>query len=238
MGRERHRPRRGNPGNPIVSGDSGTYAGPQGGARQAVYESGDLEAREYGVPQADVPGGKTHVVNPETIPERPPGVPERGADQHKYHGVEPLDDGFYETPSPHVARAPRPEPVPDSKFSQAVPVYIVEDADAPHVIRGANVEKITVVASATANEPTRICGLDPRREEVMLLADDGTHDVLFADTQATLIEGRGALLSHSATSYTRVATQDFLYAWSGSSTAAATLSVIIVTERAYQTGAL
>lgn len=229
--RHRSRPRRGAPGpDVLVTGDTGTTGGNQGGARtgsDVFMESGDLDSREYGVPQADLPGGKTHVVNPETHPERPPGVPIRPADTHKHHGV-PSDDGPYETPAPQVADSPRPAPVPKGP-QHVVPVTIVENPDKPRVIRRAIVEKITC-AEQDSGEPTRICGIDENRDEVMLLCSDASNDIRFAHDEATLIEERGALLSHTATSYTRVATQDFLYAWSASATATSELSVVIVTE--------
>ena len=53
------RPRRGRPGpDVLVEGDTGPRQ-PQGGARvrEVFRESGDLASREFGVPQADVPGG-------------------------------------------------------------------------------------------------------------------------------------------------------------------------------------
>ena len=230
--RTRTRPRRGPDGpDVIVSGDTGTYAGPQGGARagrDAYRESGDLQSREYGVPQADIPGGKTHVVNPETHPDRPPGVPERPADYHKYHGVE-SDDGPYTVPSSHVGNLPA-TPVPKDAYTHAIPVTVVENPDRPKAIRRAMCEQITCVSQATPNEPTRICGVDTYRDEVMLRCVDASNDIFFAESQATLLEGRGAKLVHTDGSYTRVATQDFLYAWSSSSTATSLLSVVIVTE--------
>lgn len=226
----RHRPRRGP--NPIVAGDTGAYAGPQGGARTGrdrFRESGDLDSREYGVPQADLPGGKTHVVNPETHHDKPPGVPERPADYHKYHGVE-SDDGSYETPDASVGPPQPPVPLKKQEWHEAVPVKMVQDPDRVKVLRRAVAETITCVSSATPNEPTRICGRDPYRDEIMLLCTDAANDILFAYEQATLLEGRGATLKHTATSYTRIATQDYLYAWSASSTATSTLSVVVITE--------
>jgi hypothetical protein len=227
------RPRRGRPGpNVLVDGDTGPTE-PQGGARvrEMFRESGDLESREFGVPQADVPGGKTHVVNSQTVPERPPGVPDRPADYHKYHGV-PSDDGPYETPDDTVGRAPRPAPVPE--LQEAVPVYIVE--------RGVGKRKSKWVAytdtinlPAVGNDPAVLCNRDEDRDEVMLLCTSGTNNVLFSDSYASLAaatattHGGCGFLSKSATAYTRVATQDTLYATSDAASASQ-VSVVIITE--------
>src|SRR5229473_836208 len=104
------RPRRGRPGpNVLVEGDTGPRE-PQGGARPGARESGDLKSREFGVPQADLPGGVVHVVNPETRQAKTAAKAERPADYHKYHGV-PSDDGQYETPPDEsdLRKPPKPE---------------------------------------------------------------------------------------------------------------------------------
>lgn len=225
------RPRRGGP-NVIVSGDTGPRQ-PQGGARlkEVFRESGDLQSREFGVPQADIPGGLTHVVNPETHPHRPPGVPERPADYHKYHGVE-SDDGPYEVPSPEVGRAPRPAPVP--KVEDAVPVFIVEQASAARKVRRVATTD-TINLPAVGTDPARICNLDDSRDEVMLLCTSGTNNALFADVYASLAEatttthGGCGFLPKSATSYTRIATQGELWATSDAASASQ-VAVIIITE--------
>jgi hypothetical protein len=163
MGRTRHRPRRGEPGPDIlVEGDDGAYAGPQGGARklkQAFMESGDLDSREFGVPEADLPGGIRHFVNDETRAAKTAAPPERPADYHKYHGV-PSDNGEYETPDPEITRAARPVPVP--KLSDAVPVYQVERPDSVRSIRSLFTEGPVVIATGTV-DPVRIADRDPDR---------------------------------------------------------------------------
>lgn len=160
----RNRPRRGEPGpDVLVSGDTGEYH-PQGGARgpaDAFLESGDLDAREFGVPQADLPGGVLHVVNPETHAARTAAKPERPADYHKYHGV-PSDDGQYEpTPDETTLHTPAPDPVPKASEA-AVPVYIVEGGGKDKVIRTLVTEGPVTIPNATV-DPFRLADRDPRR---------------------------------------------------------------------------
>ena len=224
------RPRRGGPGpDVLVSGDVGEYH-PQGGARDGASESGDLAAREYGVPQADLPGGKGHVINPETRPVRPGGVPERPADYHKYHGV-PSDDGDYDTPDGEVGHAPRPVPV--RKVPDAIPVYIIEQGSPHRNIRLAVTDEILL--PAVGSDPARVCNWDLGRDEVMMLCTDPGHDALFSDDRASLADatitahGRCALLSHTAVAYTRVATQGELWATSADANASHLAIVIITT---------
>ena len=227
------RPRRGQPGpDVLVEGDTGPRQ-PQGGARvgEVFRESGDLASREFGVPQADVPGGKAHVVNPQAVPERPPGVPQRPADYHKYHGV-PSDEGLYETPDDTVGRAPRPAPVPE--IQDAVPVYIVE--------RGVGKRKSkrvmytdTINLPAVGSDPAALCGRDEDRDEVMLLCTSGINNVLFSDNYASLASatatthGGCGFLSKNATTYTRLASQEQIWATSDAASGSQ-VAVVIVTE--------
>lgn len=131
MSRSRHRPRRGPAGpNVLVHGDPGSITGvsrdAQGGAEDGATESGDLAAREFGVPQANLPGGVKHLVNPETKPVTPIAKPARPSDYHKEHGVEPIDWDVY-TPTPDASEVrPPPRPVPEPHWNDAVPVYITE----------------------------------------------------------------------------------------------------------------
>ena len=237
------RPRRGRPGpDVLVEGDTGPRQ-PQGGARvrEVFRESGDLASREFGVPQADVPGGKPHVVSPQTVPERPPGVPQRPADYHKYHGV-PSDEGLYETPDSEVGRAPRPVPAP--QLSEAVPVYVVQEPGKDRVRRDTAFDSISVAAGTSvisgAAEPTRICNRDDRRVEIMVLNEDSNIDIRISQDKSQLVApgaqgtgaaGGGALIWHGTNSYTKFQTQSELWAVTTGSVKAL-LSVIIVTEAA------
>ena len=164
--RHRH-PRRGprDGRNVLISGDVPGDLGsrqPQGGARplsEEYRESGNLEAREFGVPQADIPGGVRHIVSPETTPHYPPGVYERPADYHKYHGVE-SDDGQYYPPPGDVARPRDVARVP--KIEDAVPVYILEGAGNEKRIRALITEGPMAFATGTT-DPFRLADRDPRR---------------------------------------------------------------------------
>lgn len=215
MGKTRHRPRRGEPGpNVIVTGDTGEYAGPQGGARklrEAFRESGDLESREFGVPEADLPGGIRHLVNTETIPERTEKKPQRPADYHKYHGV-PSDNELYEVPDPELTRAARPVPVP--KLSDAVPVFVVERPDGARSIRALFTEGPVTIASGTV-DPFRIADRDPDRvtfwicnETTASGAGAATPGVRIGDWETTG-DGRGLFIP--AASIKDFDTQDALY---------------------------
>lgn len=220
------RPRRGTNGpNVLVEGDTGPRQ-PQGGARvrEIFRESGNLDAREFGVPQADLPGGLTHVVNPETHPHKPPGVPERPADYHKYHGV-PSDDGAYETPDATVGSAPRPAPLPE--LHDAVPVYMVEGPGKGKVRRSTGCDSILVGPSGT--EPDRLCNRDDRRTQIHLLNEDAATNVRVG-SRSELAEGRGAMLPAVTNSYLKLETQEELWALTVSTTASARVSVIIETE--------
>jgi hypothetical protein len=226
------RPKRGD-GGPLVEGDTGAYAGPQGGAMPGASESGDLHAREFGTPQADLPGGKPHLVNQQAKPAKTPDKGERPADYHKYHGVE-SDDGQYVTPPTEpVTGHPKAEPLP--KISDAVPVYIVEHSDKETTYRDA--EPVNINVNPNTKEPTRICNLNPKRTELLLLNEDSATDIRIgkldelqvSSAQGTGPAGNGALIWHGTNSYTRLRTQGELWAIT-TSTASARLSVIEVTE--------
>jgi hypothetical protein len=233
--RTRHRPRRGGgDSDPLIAGDTGTYAGQQGGELPGPYETGDLESREFGVPQADIPGGKQHIVNRPTHSYRPgpDQVEVRPADLHKFHGVEPHDLGGYVTPPDATQDTDAPRPEPEPQISDAVPVYIVESPESK--VTRKNIAFNINVGNATTR-PVRICGNDPNRVEIMLLNESNT-DIRISDTEAGLQNaaaagaGDGALISHSTTSYTTIKGQSELYALTTSNSNGGALSVIIITE--------
>jgi hypothetical protein len=229
----RHRPRRGDPGPDVLEqGDVGEYH-PQGGAREdedVFRESGNLGAREFGVPQADLPGGKGHFINLQAPAEKPAIPPERPADYHKYHGV-PSDDGQYEVPEAVPVHQPKPAPV--EKIPDAVPVYLVERTAGSRSRRIATTD--TVALPAVGTDPTRICNRDDSRDEIMLLCTDASNNALFSEDRASLADatatdhGRCAFLPKAATSYTRVATQGELWATSDAATGSHVAIIIITT---------
>ena len=165
----RHRPRRGpNPDpdsdrNVLIEGDTGIFGGPQGGAEPGASESGDLHARQFGVPQADVPGGLNHLINTQTKPAPTVDKGERPADYHKYHGVPPTEPGQYVTPPKDVGKAPRPAPVRKSEFDEAVPVRIIE-GERVKSIRILVTEGPVAIPAGTV-DPIRVAERDPNRSK-------------------------------------------------------------------------
>lgn len=240
MARTRQRPRRGPSKNPIVSGDSGTYAGPQGGAGpQAAHEGGDLDAREYGVPEPDIPGGKKHIVNPQTKVHPTAAKPERPADEHKFHGVAPHDLGQYAYPPDEEDDTRRPgKPAPEPHYSDAIPVFIEARPGDEKMIKKTFAFNIRVNAGTSA-AVTRIFDRDVRRIQAKVLNEDSSADIrisaqeeelLTESAQGTGTAGAGALIWHGTNSYTNLEEcQDAMYAiCTGSSSAL--LSVLLITE--------
>ena len=203
MASTRHRPKRGHDPrdrNPRVYGEEGEYH-PQGGARQgqdAYRESGDLSAREFGTPQADIPGGVKHLVNAETVATRPAVKPERPADYHKYHGV-PSDDGLYaETPGEPVTGQPKATPLPRNEYDEAVPVRIVQGDGAKPLIRTLVTEGPVVIASAATIDPVRLADRDSHRVQFWICnettASAGTAPGIRIGDWETCADGRGLLI--------------------------------------------
>jgi hypothetical protein len=213
----------------IQTGDYGTYPGPQEGDQPGAEETGDLDSREFGVPQADIPGGKRHFVSPQAVPAPPVKRGERPADYHKYHGVAPTEPGQYVTPPTEDQDTGRPRQASEPHGIEAVPVYIQQGPGHVPKKRVVNCDSITVPVS-TAADPIRICGSDLDRVTLYILNEDQATDIRFGD-RATLLEGRGALLTHFSNSFFEVkGCQDELFALTTSTSATARLSVVIVTE--------
>ena len=223
------RPRRGHPGptrNVLISGDTGPRE-PQGGARpldEEYRESGDLEAREFGVPQADIPGGVRHLVNPETVAHKPPGVFERPADYHKYHGVE-SDDGQYYPPPADVGKSRGTVAVP--KIDDAVPVRVVQENAA--TIRDTLAAGPKHLLSNA--EPIRIADRDPNRVEIHVTVEGGG-GAIRVGSQEQLLQGEGMQIQAGAgTAVTqRFKTQNQLYIVQDPVSSSATVSWAVTTE--------
>ena len=131
-----------------------------------------------------------------------------------------------------MGRAPRPAPVPE--IQDAVPVYIVE--------RGVGKRKSkrvmytdTINLPAVGSDPAALCGRDEDRDEVMLLCTSGINNVLFSDNYASLASatatthGGCGFLSKNATTYTRLASQEQIWATSDAASGSQ-VAVVIVTE--------
>lgn len=240
MARTRQRPRRGPNSNPLVKGDSGTYAGPQGGAGpQVAHEGGDLDAREYGVPEPDIPGGKKHIVNPQTKVARTAAKPERPADEHKYHGVAPHDYGQYAYPPDEEDDTAKPgKAAPETHYSDAVPVYEVARPGDEKMIRKTFMFNVRVNAGNSA-QVTRLFDRDIRRIKAKVLNEDSATDIRISSqeeelqtesAQGTGTAGAGGLIWHGTNSYTDLEEcQDAMFALC-TTNSSALMSIMLVTD--------
>lgn len=189
-----------------------------------------MSPRTQGVP-SPIPGGRPHISNAPTVrqqvpvPDAPPEVRDLNA-----HGVPPGSATTRERAEiergPNTVHRDQPRHHPAKSVPAPVPVYVVQD-DRNQVIRSAYPHHF--LAPATG-EPVRLCGRDPGRTAVLLLNEDSSNGVRFAQRQSDLNAGGGALLPSAMSSYLRIDTQDELYGISATGTAA-TLSVIQITER-------
>ncbi len=136
-----HRPKRGAAGPDIEIGDPFGQYEYQGGAAPGASESGDLQSREFGVPQADIPGGLNHLVNTEAHPVKPPKTPQQQPVIND-HGVPPVERR--------------------RQFDEAVPVRIEKDPDIRNPIWKLISEGPHTVTGPTA-EPIRLADRDPNR---------------------------------------------------------------------------
>lgn len=197
--RSSNRPRRGQSGRDVlVTGDTGPRQ-PQGGAQPGPSESGNLAARQFGVPQADIPGGVKHVVNPQTRPDPTAAAPPRPADYHKEHGVEPDDWGGYVTPPDEAGHHPAQRPAPEPKWYDAVPVFITQGPGKGDRIRALVTEGPVTVASGTT-DPQRVAVRDPHRakfwicNETTPTAAGGTAPGVRIGDWETTADNRGLLV--------------------------------------------
>lgn len=227
----------------IIEGDNPPYGegyGPQGEPGPFPY-FGDEPTREFGTPDADIPGGLKHLINKPTAHKKPPATYERPADYHKYHGVAPTEPGHdYDRPVVHDEEASRrARPVPEPKVHEdAVPVRIVAEEGEDTWIKKTMAFNIRV-NKVQAGDVTRICDRDPHRLKLKVLNEDSSTDIRvsnseseleIASAQGTGIAGEGALIYHATNTYTDLEDcQDAMFAVTTSTTLTALLSVIIVT---------
>lgn len=221
------RPKRGPAGpNVLVEGDTGTTAGAQGGAGPAPSVSGDLAAREFGVPQADIPGGLKHLVNPESKPTATAAAPPRPADYHKEHGVEPDDWGDYATPPDESEHHRAERPAPEVRWADAVPVYVTDGPGKGDRILALVTEGPVTLASTPAGQPLdplRIAVRDPHRKKFWIVNETTTQGVGQAGPGVrigdweTTSSGRGLLIQADSTQDFN--SQDDVYVINNSGTA-------------------
>lgn len=190
-----------------------------------------LSARVQGHP-SPIPGGQNHTSNAPAIRHTvPTPASDREIGMGNAHGVVPGShtnaDRAAMQRGPNDVHSPRPQHINRPDRPRPIPVFVVQNHD-DDVLRSAAPRAVTVPANT--GEPVRLCGQDLTRSEVMLLNESTTTDVRFAQRPSDLNAGGGALLPYPTNSYTRISTQDHLYALSTSGTAA-TVSVIQVFER-------
>lgn len=247
MGRSKSRPRRGDsdqmiPGDirSLVMGDSGDYAPADTERIRHQYETL--------TEPADIPGGKTHLVNPQTRQQRSRQAARdrrRPVDYHRQHDVPEQDaDTDYDVPRTKVhadlgpeAVAAREAVISEPKYPDAVPVYQVAGPNDQRKIRKLAAYNVNVEPVGTYL-PSRLCSVDPDRIEIRLLNEDSSTDIRFSsdleelsaqDAQGTGAAGAGALLWHGTNSYTDIKTQDEIFAVT-TGASSARCSVIIITE--------
>lgn len=199
---------------------------------------GTPEAAQFGISDrvqghpSPIPGGLKHLSNApavrHTVPI-PPSEPE--IYMGNAHGVAPgshtnLDRSELQA-GPNTVHPPRPSPTTRVEKPLPIPVFVVQDHNR-NSIRSAAPYHITVPANTA--DPVRLCGRDAGRVVVMLLNESDGQNVRIAQTMRDAGVGGGALLLSAATSYTKIETQDELYALSTAGTAA-TVSIIQVFDK-------
>lgn len=192
-----------------------------------------LSERVQGHP-SPIPGGRPHLSNApairETVPT-PPSEPEIG--MGNAHGVVPGSHTNAERadaergPNTVHATMPRPQHTPQPDRPMPIPVFVVQDHN-KDVYRSAAPHNFKVPANT--QDPVHLCGRDLTRTAVMILNESQAQDIRIAQSIADLTNGGGALIPWPTNSYTRIDTQDHLFALSTSGTAA-TVSVIQIFEQ-------
>ena len=184
----------------VQPGDTATKAATQvrPGTREARY-AGVSDRTDDGVYGSPIPGGRPHLGNHPTVRNRVVS-PEPGPefDGMMAHGVPDARHTPHERadamrgPNGH-ARAVHTEPAPDHRVPP-VPVYLVsgQGEDTPRRLAAA----IRLKCQPVGQEPTKLCGLDPRRYRVGLLNEDAAIVGRFADLPGALAApGTGATMA-------------------------------------------
>lgn len=192
-----------------------------------------MSQRTQGIP-SPIPGGREHIANAPAIRQQVP-VPDSKPEitDLNAHGVPHGSATSRERAE--IMRGPNtvhqranPAPTPVVERPAPIPVYVVQDGKA-EVLRAAYPRTFTVPGNS-GNDPVRICGRDQNRTAVMILNESTAHNIRVAQRPSDLNLGGGALIPYPTNSYTRIDTQDELYAISADSSSAQ-ISVIQITER-------
>jgi hypothetical protein len=192
------------------------------------------QAAEYGLePERNIPGGETHLINKQVLPQKVPvadplashrGMMAHGVPPHQF--TDRKHPGRQEAPRvPQYAELPRERP--------AIPVVIVDQG------AGGDPLRVTVTkhfqAPPIGSEPVLLCGEDVRRHAVYLLNEGitdgagvrfGALSDLALDTENGLLAG-GGLLPNAMSSYQKFEGQSALYVVSMDDT---TPYVSVITE--------
>jgi len=192
------------------------------------------ERAEFGVADPPLPGGILHPPAEKVEHGKlHPKIPGAYYDGVMAHGspidVEHAPNHGRITPTPQARHGHEASDIPRHEVIETepdpVPVYIVERAG------GGKGRLDTAAAVRTApvsgSDPVRLTSQDLRRVRVALLNEDTAHDARFSKSLADLAMGKGALLSHLATGYLWLSTQDDLYAVGAG---ANTVAISVITE--------
>lgn len=233
--RTRHRPR--NTGGGQLRGLGGPHqpadkAEPGAGQPSIVAGGTDTgPGRALGLDTRDIPGGKPHLVNPESPGTRPaPKDPRPLFEGMNAHGVvDPSGELGYTDPPADVKPGPKsgtPEP---AHYDEAVPVYQVEGPGHQRRIRsGSTVGPFTIPNGDVA--PRKVCDRDPDRVTLLICNENATNgNLLRAGSRADCDQSAGFGLPGNRTVTEIKGWQDELYVWN-TAAAAITWSAILITE--------
>lgn len=174
-------------------------------------------SRTQGVP-SPIPGGRPHLLNPPSVRQNVPvadAKPEvRGVNAH---GV---------LPHTHTTRERAEMQRGPNDLKPLVPHYRMPEAHEPvvpvRIVEAASTTRRRAVPrhfalNASTGIPTRLCGIDGARVEVLLLNEDASSNVRIGYIQGDLAGGGGGMLPKSMTSYLKIRTQDEIWAISADS---------------------
>lgn len=186
--------------------------------------------RQLGLDSRDIPGGRPHLVNPESPATRPATTEPRPLfEGMNAHGVVDPDTGPGYTATPDDPRpVPAQRPVPVPKWHDAVPVYEVEGPKSRVIRTTTSVGPYTMPATDTG--PHRICDRDPNRVSVYVTNENATAgNIIRIGTRAEVDQSVGFGLAGNRSTSPDLKSQDELYVWNPTGTAI-TYSAILVTE--------
>ena len=189
------------------------------------------EVREFGIDDRDIPGGRTHLINPVTVAQKTPVAeplaPHRGM---MAHGVPPEGEHYdrdgkgkaYQPQSQEI----RPKPIP-------VPVYIVETSAGSSPLRVVATRHFQ--APAIGGEPAMLCGEDTNRRSIQIINTDASHAAWIGQLSDLAFDGAnnkvvgGAFLPKGMTGYLKLEHQGPMWVCSDDSGTPA-ISVIFETD--------